>query len=51
MSKPTCPMCEGEMQHIEGEPDTNIIGGYSCLDDECDGWINDWEVDDTENYI
>ena len=34
-----CPHCDLEMEHIEDEPDVNIIGGWYCT--HCDISIMD----------
>lgn len=39
-----CPKCDVEMEHIDGEEDVNIHGGFFC--EECDEFIPDSDVDD-----
>ncbi len=39
-----CPKCNKEMEHIDDEPDVNVVGGYVCH--ECDEFIPQWDVDD-----
>jgi hypothetical protein len=31
------------MEHIEGEPDVNIVGGWECS--ECEVFIPEWDAD------
>lgn len=39
-----CPKCGREMDHIDDEPDVNIVGGWVCY--ACDKFVPDWDVDD-----
>ena len=40
-----CPRCGKEMEHVDDEPDVNVSGGWLCVDEKCDEFIPDWEVD------
>lgn len=31
------------MEHIDAEPDVNIVGGWVC--GECDEFVPEWDVD------
>jgi hypothetical protein len=39
-----CHKCDKPMEHIEDEPDVNVIGGWECS--ECGVFIPSWDVDD-----
>ena len=39
-----CPKCDKPMDHVESEPDVNVVGGWECT--ECEVFVPDWDTDE-----
>ncbi len=37
-----CPKCGKPMEHIEAEPDVNIVGGWECS--PCEEFVPEWDA-------
>ena len=44
-----CPKCDKPMEHMEAEPDVNMVGGWECS--ECEVFVPQWETDDRDETM